>query len=141
MSGRAQNKQKSFLRSPSLSGFSISSPAGKIDDQERHSREEQPSRLIALSKFLEDALPSLPGFIARPLVGLAQIGRVFAGAHKAMPGAFVDDRIELLTGFFHQRLSPGDRRVDALVGGAVEAIDRRVDPGDIFFSIRSLAIE
>src|SRR5215510_1345519 len=93
------------------------------------------------SELLENALPSLPGFIARPLVGLFQISRVFAGAHEAMPGAFVDDRIELLASFSHQSLSLGDRRVYALVGAAVKAIDRRVDPGDIFFFIRSLAIE
>src|SRR5262245_25308817 len=100
-----------------------------------------PRSRFAPSKFLENVLPSLPGFIARPLVGLFQISRVFAGAHKTIPCAFVDDGVELFAGFFHQRVSPWDRRVDALVGAAVESVDGSVDPGDVFFFIRPGAVE
>src|SRR4051812_47936314 len=74
------------------------------------------------SDLLEQRLPAFPGGVARLAVGTGVSG-VLAGAHEAVAGAFVSDRLEGLVQLLHQRRRLGHGRVDARVVAAVEAVN------------------
>src|SRR5262245_36455691 len=83
---------------------------------------------------LQEPQPPAPGLVVRFLVRVVFVARVFARAHKPVPGAVVGDRIISLARVFHHRHAIRNRLGDARVVAGIEPIDRAVDPGNRFLA-------
>src|SRR5712691_10600524 len=92
------------------------------------------------SNLLQPRFEPLPRFVARFLVLCIRVGR-FPGSHETVTGSVVSDWLVGLAGFFHQLSRFGNGRVDARVVAAIKTIDRRVNAGDVFFLVRTGAVE
>src|SRR5262249_49671227 len=87
------------------------------------------------------ALPARPGFVARFLVSLVRVRRVFACAHESVARSVVGDRVISLARLFHEILALRDRSVDTRIISSVEAVNRAVDFVDRVLCVRTSPVK
>src|SRR5436190_15931862 len=82
--------------------------------------------------LLQQFLPTFPGLIARHFIAWFGV-RLFSSPHESMPRLFLGHRLVGFAGLLHLFGGIGNGRVDAVIVGRVEAIDRAIDALEILF--------
>src|SRR5262249_24487693 len=109
--------------------------------QYQRSRTTEEASIEVTSDFLEEVLPSHPGFVASFLVRFVFVSRVFAGPHKTVSRSLVGYRFKGLPCCLHHFLGLGNRLIDASIVSSVDPVNRTLDLCYRVCAIRSGAVK